>query len=62
MPNGDDCAQDYLRCKSKCFDTLFQNLADAANDEGKIEEAKRKYAICKNLCKAAKAICLQTDD
>jgi hypothetical protein len=62
MGNKDDCEKDYIRCKSKCFDVLVENLAVAGDDAQKIKEAKEKYQKCRKLCKKAKEICDETND
>jgi hypothetical protein len=61
MPNS-DCGQDYIRCKSKCFDVLVENLSLAGDDLEKIADAREKYKKCRSLCKAAKAICDEAGD
>lgn len=62
MPNSDDCDQNYVRCKSKCFDVLLENLVEAAGDGSKIAAAKEKYKTCRQFCKEARAICAEIND
>lgn len=62
MPNIDDCQNDYVRCKSACFDTLVKSLAEAGGDAQMIAAAKERYNKCRSLCKAAQAICNETSD
>lgn len=62
MSDKEECEKDYKRCKSKCFDTLVENLALAGDDPAKIKEATERYRKCRKLCKKAREICDETDD
>jgi len=62
MANADDCENDYLRCKSMCFDQLVANLAAAEGDAQKIADATEMYKHCRSLCVAARQICGGVND
>jgi hypothetical protein len=57
-----DCDQYLKGCKSKCFDTLFNRLVQAAGDAAQEQEATEAYKKCVALCKKAKEICDSVPD